>query len=302
MSKSIQFALLVLGAGLLGPFADAASADEGPHAKADLNAQWPPQVARPAGGAGPADSVLRLTAPPRETRAEGEARFGPLAEYLSKVLRKRVVYEHPTTWGAYQAFMIKGTHDLVFDAPHFTGWRVAALHYSALLKVPGEYVYTVFVRKADTAVTDVAQLRGLPVCGHEPPHLGTLLLFSAFDNPLRQPLLIATHGYDHVYERVLAGECRAGVLSTSNLKKFDKDRTQTRVIHQYRALPRYALSASPRVSAEDRARIVEALGTPAGVAAMAGLAQPYGIKNLIPARNEEYAELGSYLKNEWGFH
>ena len=47
----------------------------------------------------PGESALVLSAPPRESIEEGDKRFGPLADYLSKTLCRKVVYKHPGTLG-----------------------------------------------------------------------------------------------------------------------------------------------------------------------------------------------------------
>lgn len=250
-----------------------------------------------------AGAELVLSAPPRETAEEGARRFGPVAAYLSEVLGRRVVYRHPGTWGAYQAEMLKGAYDLVFDAPHFNGWRIERLGHNVLVKVPGEYTYAVFVRKDNTRVHAISQLAGRKVCAHAPPHLGTLVMWRQFDNPSRQPTIIVTDGYRNVYEALLEGKCEAAVLSMKHLDKWDPDGARTRVIYKNRALPQQALSAGPRLTAAEQARVAAALLAPAGQGPLQVLRESYGFgSGFVAARNEEYAGLGEYLRNEWGYY
>lgn len=249
------------------------------------------------------DNALVLSAPPRDTHVEGEQRFTPVAAYLSQVLGRKVVYRHSGTWGAYQAEMQKGSYDLVFDAPHFNGWRIERLGHNVLVKVPGDYTYTVFVRQDNTRIHDIKHLAGHRICAHAPPHLGTQVMLHQFDNPARQPAIIVTSGYDKVFESLLAGKCEAAVLSLKHLQKWDKDGTRTRVIFKNRALPQQALSAGPRLSAEEQDKVSAALLAPAAQQPLQALREAYGFGNgLVAARNDEYGGLGTYLRNEWGFY
>ncbi|UCH53576.1 MAG: PhnD/SsuA/transferrin family substrate-binding protein [Pseudomonadota bacterium] len=250
-----------------------------------------------------ASDALVFTAPPRESAEEGARRFGPVAAHLSEVLGRKVIYRHPGTWGAYQAEMLKGNYDLVFDAPHFNGWRIERLGHNVLAKVPGDYTYTIFTRKDNARVQDIKQLAGHKICAHAPPHLGTLVMWNQFDNPARQPTIIVTSGYKQVYEALMAGRCEAGVLSVKHLKKYDPDNIHTRVVFKNRPLPQQAFSAGPRLTADEQARVGSALLALAGKGPLQAMGEAYGFSaGLVGARNDEYAGLGAYLKNEWGYY
>jgi hypothetical protein len=156
----------------------------------------------------PEADIITLSAPPRDSEEEGRRRFEPLAEYLSKTLGKKVVYRHPGSWGVYQGAMQKGAYDLVFDGPHFNGWRMEKLDYSVLVKAPGDFSQVVVVRKDNTA-SDLKRLAGRKVCAHEPPNLGTLIMQGAFDNPARQPLIVVVHGIS-TFTRAARRQVRGG--------------------------------------------------------------------------------------------
>ena len=80
---------------------------------------------------------LILTAPPREKPEVGAAEYGPLANYLSKLLGKKVKYVHPGNWLNYQREMRADHYDIIFDGPHFASWRIAHLGHDALVRLPG---------------------------------------------------------------------------------------------------------------------------------------------------------------------
>ena len=251
----------------------------------------------------PDEQALVLSAPPRESAEEGANRFGPIAEYLTQALGRKVIYRHPGTWGGYQSDMQRGDYDLVFDGPHFVSWRIEKLRHHVLVKLPGEFRYIGFVRADNTRIKDIEHFAGQPVCVHAPPNLGTLMLLSEFDNPSRQPAIVITKGYDAIYSGVLEGKCVAGMLPRKHLQKHDKDGTQTRVVYEHRPAPEQALTAGRRLSASERDKIANALTAPGAEAALADFREAYALGGwFVPASNEEYAGLGAYLKPVQGFY
>jgi ABC-type phosphate/phosphonate transport system substrate-binding protein len=251
----------------------------------------------------PGESALVLSAPPRESAEDGDKRFGPMADFLSKTLGRKVVYRHPGTWGGYQSDMQSGAYDIVFDGPHFVGWRVEKLGHNVLVKLPGEFLYVGFVRKDNTVIKDIKQLAGQPVCVHAPPNLGTLMLLSEFDNPSRQPVIVISEGYDKIYQGVTAGKCVAGMLPKVHLKKHDISDTYMRVMYSHRSIPEQAITAGLRLSADEQTKITEALLAPGTEAVLAGFREAYAFGGwFVRATNEEYAGLGAYLKPIQGFY
>jgi ABC-type phosphate/phosphonate transport system substrate-binding protein len=245
---------------------------------------------------------LVLSAPPRDSVEDGERRFGPIAEHLSKILGRRVVYRHPGTWGGYQADMQRGVYDIVFDGPHFNGWRVKKLGHNVLAKLPGEFTYVAAVRKDNTRIQNMSQLAGRTFCAHAPPNLGTLIMLNEFDNPSRQPSIIVTDGYNKIYDALLAGKCTAAMLPLKHLAKRDPDGAHTRVVFKNPSMPQQAFSAGPRLSPAEQAKVTEALLSPTNEPAFAKFREAYSLgRSLVRAGNEEYTTLGKYLKDTRGF-
>jgi ABC-type phosphate/phosphonate transport system substrate-binding protein len=296
--KSIHLTSLAL-ASLLSVVATAAVAEGG---ALQVALRAPNQGLQPEAALAAADTLL-LGAPPRDSAEEGAKRFGPVAEYLSQVLGRKVVYKHPTTWGGYQADMQRGRYDLVFDGPHFNGWRVEKLQHNVLVKLPGEFVYTAVVRRDNATVHHIKQLAGRKICAHAPPNLGTLMMYNEFDNPARQPVVIVTDGYDNIYRALQEGKCEAAMLPLKHVQKHDKNGERTRIVFKNRALPQQAFSAGPRLSAAEQAKIAEALLSPAAHTPLAKFREAYSMgKDFIPAGNAEYADLGGYLRSVWGYY
>ena len=246
--------------------------------------------------------TLVFTAPPHETEAEALRTYQPIAQYLSRVIGKTIVFQYPKDWLTYQKEMQRGSYDLVFDGPHFNSWRHTNLQHSTLVKIADDYAFAVVVRKNER-ITDLKQLAGQKICGMTPPELGTLAVLGQFDNPARQPLIINTLGTTKVYESVaLDKQCTAGILPVASLRKIPDSENMVRVIYRTRTMPNQAFSAGPRISREDQARIAAALMSPEAAKVVRRLVVEYGDdKGLAYASTEEYAGLDAYLKDTWGY-
>jgi len=262
-----------------------------------------------AKGAGPAllppaaeAATYVFSAPPRESAQAAAEIYGPIAEYLTRVTGKPVVYRHPANWIAYQTEMRKGEYDLVFDGPHFNSWRAANLQHNILVKASGEHSFVVAVKKNNNKVNEVKQLAGRAVCGMSPPNLGTLTVLKEFDNPMRQPVIQNTEGWDTIYKDLQAGRCAAAILPTRNLAKYDALGETSRVIFRARTFPNQALSAGPRVSAEHQIKIVRALTATEGRSPLAKLREANALaEDFVPANKSEYLGVASILKDTWGY-
>ncbi len=248
-------------------------------------------------------SELIFSAPPREPAEVAKELYEPIAEYLSKAIGKKVTFKYAGTWGVYQGTMQKGGYDLVFDGPHFNGWRMAKLQHNVLVKIPNDFIFVTVTKRENDKITNIKQLAGQTVCAHAPPNLGTLTLFSQFDNPARQPVIISTDGWDNIYKGMTSGLCTAAVIPAKTLEKLDKNGTATKVIYKARSLPNNALSAGPRVSPQDQEKIARALVSSEASGPTEKFRQAYNVgKGFVPANKEEFVGLGELLKNEWGYY
>lgn len=245
---------------------------------------------------------LVLSAAPRNIPEDSEKIFAPIAGYLSQVLGRPVVYHRPATLSDYQSDVTAGAYDIVFDDPQVTSWRIARQQYKALVKLPGELVYTTVVRANNSRISDVRQLAGRRICALPPPNLGTLIMYEQFDNPARQPALIVGSDDSQVYQSLIKGECEAAILPLGQLQKLDSGTPRTRVIFRTATLPQQAFSAGPRLTINERSKITDALQSPTAAAVLAEFRQAYGLRdNFVVARDDEYAGLAKYLKDIWGY-
>jgi ABC-type phosphate/phosphonate transport system substrate-binding protein len=246
--------------------------------------------------------ALVFSAPPHETEPEAMRIYRPIAEYLTHVIGKKIVFHYPKDWLTYQKEMQQGSYDLVFDGPHLNSWRISNLQHHALVKLADEYAFVVVVRKEDK-ITNLKQLAGLRICGMTPPDFGTLAVLGQFDNPARQPIIVNTLGSTKVYEGVaIEKQCNAGILPAASVKKFNESANLLRAIYMTLPVPNQAFSAGPRISRDDQARIAAALVSPEASQVVSRLIAANGAdKGLAFASKNDYTGLDVYLKDSWGY-
>jgi ABC-type phosphate/phosphonate transport system substrate-binding protein len=250
----------------------------------------------------PAGDVLVLSAPPRETAEESERLYRPLAGYLAQVLGRPVEYRRPGDWGVYRTQMLRGAYDILFDDPHLNSYRIEKLGHQLAAKLPGRFQYTVIAR-TDYVFRGVQRMQGRTFCTYAPPHLGTLFLLSFFDNPARQPSLVAVNSWNEAFQNVQSGRCVAGVLPLAVLRELDPGGQATKVLFNSAELPNQAVSIGPRLSAAEKAAIAGAMLSPQADAPTAALRTRWGTQErFVSAGHEEYADLSAFLRNEWGFY
>jgi ABC-type phosphate/phosphonate transport system substrate-binding protein len=261
----------------------------------------PAQEALPVSSAN--KDVLVLSAPPRDGAEGGIKRFGPIADYLSVKLGRKVVYKHPGTWGGYQSDMQLGAYDIVFDGPHFISWRIEKLQHNVLVKLPGALKVVGFVRADNKRVKQISQLAGQGICAHAPPNLGILSAQNEFDNPSRQPNFIIMEGFGEIYKGVMEGKCVAGIVPKKNLLQKDPHGEQARIVYEHSPFPQQAFTAGPRLTGDEQASLVAALMAPEAEAVLTNFREAYAFKDsFVPANNAEYAGFGAYLKPVQGFY
>jgi ABC-type phosphate/phosphonate transport system substrate-binding protein len=260
----------------------------------------PQEKSAPAAPAANLDEAIIFTAPPRESAEAGKAMYAPVAAYLSKIVGKKIRYVHPGTWGAYRSEMLKGSYDLVFDGPHFNGYRAERLNHNVLVKMPNALDFAIIVRKEERFTT-AAQMGGRKFCSQAPPNLGALMLLSQFDNPARQPAIIPKNTWDEIYAGVVSGECNGGVMPISFLNKLDKNGLM-KAVYKTQGMPNQAFSAGPRLSLEDQQKIASALMSQDGAQSMEKMRSAFKIEKFVAANNSEYIPAAQFLRSEWGYY
>lgn len=242
-----------------------------------------------------------FSAPPRGAGIDESDVYRPVAEYLSAATGKKIVYRHSDNWLTYQNEMRKGTYDLVFDGPHFLSWRMVKLQHEPVAKLPGKLVFVVVAKKDNARIGSVKDLAGRVVCGLAPPNLATLTLMAQFDNPARQPLVLEVQSFKDAYEGVVEGRCVGASMPAGVAKSLDKD-AALKILYQSDGVPNQGFSAGPRFSAEDRAKMADALVAPQARTRLAKFFETWNKdKELMRATHAEYEGVAVLLKDTFGF-
>ena len=236
---------------------------------------------------------LIMTAPPREKPEVGKQVYGPVAAHLTKLLGKKVVYEHPKNWLNYQRDMRDDKYDIVFDGPHFISWRMAHLGHSVVAKLPGTLAFYLTTSKDDNEINTVEDLVARKVCGISPPNLSTLSIIAAYPNPVRQPVIVGIKGgMGAVHKSYKAGKCRAAVFRRAFFKKkLPKEaRDGYKIIYSSKPVPNQGFSVSKRITDRERNMIIQSFLYGDGIKATGGILKRFGgkAKNLVSASTDEY--------------
>lgn len=242
-----------------------------------------------------------LTTPPRESEQKAREIFQPIAEYLTRVLNRPVVFKYSDNWLTYQSDMQKDQYDIVFDGPHFNSYRLAKFQHTPLVKLPGKFIFVIIAKKDNDRINKLEDINGRLLCSPAPPNLAALTALAQYTNPARQPLLVDTKGFPQTYEALMKGRCTAAAMQIKIFEKLDKETKGAKVIFESKGLPNQAFSASPRIASAERTRLAEALLSPAGKQATAKLREEYNGQDFVPASAEEYIGHSMLLKDVWGF-
>lgn len=261
-----------------------------------------PLLSGPAGAVGLAPSTAQyiLGAPPRGSDSEQRKVYDPIARYLSQAIGKPVVFKPAGSWGVYQGMMTQGYYDLVIDGPQFTGWRIQHLHYTVLARVGGHLTMGVIVRE-HSAAQKLSDLDGDTACVSAPPWLGALVLQSLF-SAARQPYIVEVNGLHNIYRALIARQCKMAVLPMQFVQAQPNWAALVRAVYQYTSVPNIAMSAGPRISAADQAKIRQAVFAPqaAGPFRMFATTYMHG-KPWRPATDQQYVMYGLLLQDQFGF-
>ena len=246
-----------------------------------------------------------LSAPPRENAQLGEQTYGPLAEFISRMLGEPVVYEHPSGWARYANDMRVGKYDIVFDAPHFAAWRVKNLNHIPVVRLPGELQFLVVAKKENSRLNKIRDLLSVETCALASPNLGTVTYYNMFTNPISMPRIYETKGgFNGVYNAFKQGLCDAALLRDNFYGQLSpEEKANLKVIETSRALPNQVITISQRL-ANKKTLILHKLLSPDGKKAAAVLLERFGKPDdvLIPTSMEEIDNLDTMLTGVvWGW-
>lgn len=250
------------------------------------------------------DAIVFATAP-THSKDETVKLYTPLMSYLSQVTGKKFIIEPAANFIEYSVRMRLDKYDMIFDGPHLTGWRVANMGHTPIVRFPGT-IKIVVAAKKESGLSSMKDLEGgyARVCAFASPNMLTMAFLSHFPNPVRQPHLIRTQGFKGLVKCINSNHGEAVVLRDKLWGKLsDEDKESLKLIAQpERGYPERTFSVSSRVDEALRKQIAEALLSEQGTKVSQALLARFKKKNFIPAKGEDYAGLDQLLRPVWGFH
>ncbi len=249
-----------------------------------------------------ASAEIIFSAAPRETVEEGQALYGPMVEALSEALGQEVVYQHPGSWRNYQKKIKSGEYDIYLDGAHLAAWRMENQQARPLVRLPGELSFVLVSKAGNRTVTTPEDLIGRKICHMPSPNLGTLTLFSIYENPVRQPsFIIVNGGAKKLLAAMDEGRCEATILRKKYYhKKLDAaTKSKFNVLETTAGITNQGFTISSRVDDETVTAIQNFLTSDAGKFAAQKLLKRFspGTEKLVASSHDEYQGLNLMAKN-----
>ncbi len=250
------------------------------------------------------DTIVFSTAP-THSKDETIRLYTPLMNYLSQATGKKFVIDPAANFIEYSVRMRLDKYDMIFDGPHLTGWRMVNMDHTPIVRFPGTIRIVVAADK-DSNLTSLKDLEGgySRVCAFASPNMLTMAFLSHYPNPIRQPHLIRTQGFNDLVECLKSNRGEAAVLRDKLWDKMsDEEKAQLKLIAQpEKGYPERTFSVSPKIDAALRQQITEAILSEDGQKVSAALLERFKKKQFIPAKAAEYEGLDQLLRPVWGFH
>jgi len=239
---------------------------------------------------------LTLAIQPIMPEAQTRAAYQPLIDYLQQITGEPVQLVTSPNFLVYWQLMQRKQWDLVFDAAHFTDYRVEKAGYKVLAKLPDTVSYTLATHP-DLMVLETADLIGKRVASLPSPGLGAARLQEIFPNPMRQPEIIEAADADEAAALVESGKADAAMLPTRMLSVY----TNLVPVYTTRAVPAPALSASPSLPPALRKKIQQAMLDAGKSSEGQAMFKAINLPPFVSADNRLYTGHGVLLANTWGY-
>lgn len=254
-----------------------------------------------AAGQAAAPASYRLVAPPEESTAKAADIYEPIVRFLSRETGHPFVYVHLVSWLEYERWIWMNKGDLYFDGPHFAAWRIQHQGASLGPAIPQPQQWRLYTWRGNKAVNSVADTYGLRLCAPPAPNFGALWASALYPNPVRQPYFVDIHNWAKIYHALAAHRCDVAVGPKTLLDKLDPSRTTVKVLARSPDYPNKTFTLSRSIPKPLRRRIVQALLSPAGQAAMHNLrAQFANGRPFVSAAPAKYAHVDDALTAYWG--
>lgn len=249
-----------------------------------------------AGAANAADYAI--TVEPNYPPAQAQRVYQPLLAYLSKATGQHFILKTAGNYHVYWRDMRDGANaDFAFEEAHFTDYRINRQHFTPLARVvdPTKFVLLVDSSKAAAGANG---LIGRRIASMSAPSLGYLLLGELYKNPIAQPEIqsVAASWKDGV-EMVFADETDAAMVPGYIAQTYPN----LVAVATSRDFMGRAFSAGPKVPADLRKKVTDALLRLHKDNKLYEVISELGATQFVPATAAEYAGSERLLRGVFGY-
>jgi ABC-type phosphate/phosphonate transport system substrate-binding protein len=245
-------------------------------------------------------AALVFSTPPRSDLGDNDRGLQSLVSYLEEVLGEPVIFDRPTSWQDYTRKMRSGKYDIVFDAPHFSSWRIKHIDHEPVVRVPGTLGYKLVVNRISETLNSIGDLVRVKICAPQSPNLSTMTVYSMFTNPVNMPQIKEIKGGSKaVYTALRNGKCGAAVIPNDDFMRIvPSEKREVRVVAESDPVPAYTITISPRLL-EKKMLMTRMLVSAQGIRATAGVMLSLGKRDqsLIPVDKRDYQDLDQLLSD-----
>ncbi len=258
-----------------------------------------------AASVSPVKADIIFAAPPQYSEEVAREMYGPLIRYLELIIGENVVFEYPSGWREYSKNMREDHYDIVFDAPHFSSWRMKHIDHEAVVRLPGTLGYMIVTNQDEQYLNNLRDLVSTQICSLVSPNLSTMTVYRLFKNPVYMPQIKEINGtYKDVYQALKERQCKAAVLRDVDYEALVADEQKSiKIIAKSDPMPERTITVSRRLRAKKRI-ISMMLTSVEGSRAGENIFREYGKQQqeFIPVSPDEYKDLDSLLSHVvWGW-
>ena len=234
---------------------------------------------------------------PIQSPAKTKAVFQHLVDYLGKTTGHEFKLVTNSNFLVYWQAMRQGQYDLIFDAAHFTDYRIQKMGYTVLAKVLGN-VSLSLVAAPGADVLDPKDLAGKGVAVQPVPSVAALALNRWFTGEImRRPRLIEALSSEEAATLALDGKAVAAMIPTPMASQYPK----LTLVTSTDPIPGLAISASGKVPADAQNAIATALTSATKTPEGQKMLKEVNLPGFEPATADAYKGYESWLKGQHGY-
>jgi len=240
---------------------------------------------------------LTLSIQPILPKKEIIKAYQPLADYLSSKTGHNIKIKAHSNFLAYWSDLRRSKgFDLVLDAAHFTDYRILKKKYIVLAKIPDTVSFSV-VTHEDNLIFDIEELALKKMATMVSPSVGGIRIQNYFTNPMSQPKIIYAKNSNDAAQMVIDKKVIASIIPTALVSRYEGLNTITTTT----SLPHMAFSASPKVPADARNKIKQALIRAKDTAEGQAMLAKINFPSFEPTNAKTYKGFASLLETTLGY-